>query len=324
MWNVQMVKDLRQFNVYIKTASKAIPHREELRKALSLWGTFRLGEKIPSLKLKELLGERTIAAVDGSRIEYASFYPYSLVLLRTLGKCTGREDLEKSKVITPLHAETAALVYKKKEKEGIGEEEAYRLYLKEELAHLEILTALEIAEKYKPCLLMLDGGFLLFDQFAEWRKLYKFCLENDIILVGIIEEVATSVLAKWLDLRLDHSLRIYDREILFGLLDKGEYLLFAADKNIKKNYHTVFARLGSLPQAIGCDFLAEQREKITQAMNLLYTLTPRHGQGIPLWLQITDAKVRLRKKETEKLIENCLEPELRELFFRANRERRAF
>lgn len=324
MWDVQLIKGLQQFDGWMKRSHEEIPPPGELREKLERWGRFVFAEKLEAFELKKITGERVIAAVDGSRVEYASFYPYSLVLMRALGKCTGRDDVEKSIVITPLSQEVACKIRVRSEMEGITEEEAYRLYLKEELAHIEVVTALEIVKEYKPFLLMLDGGFLLFDHFEEWQELYSFCLENDIILTGIIEEVATSVLAKWLDLNIKNRVRIYDREILFGLLKKGEYLFFNEGCHLKKNYNTVFARMGSVPQAVGCDFLAEQRGKIPLAMNLLYTLTPRQGQGIPLWLQITDAKVRIQKKEAEKLIENLLAPEWRELLFRANRERRSF
>lgn len=324
MLDEQLWKGLREFNQWMKINCEHIPSKDILREKISVLGDFISCQKIDASDMDNFTCNRSIAAVDGSRVEYTSFFPYSLAILRTLAKCSGKEDVRKSDIITPLNPETNNVLEKKSRKENISLEEAYSLYLKEALAHMELLTALEAARKYRPYIIMLDGGFLLFDKFTEWQELCTLCQENNIILVGIIEEVATAELAVWLGLKPESRMRIYDREILFGLFNCGEYLLFKPDKRIKKDYCTVFARLGSMPQAIGCDFLSEQEDKVPDAMNFIYTLTPEQGQGLPLWLQITDAKVRIKRKEAEKLIENSLDPELRERLFRANRERRSY
>ena len=141
------------------------------------------------------------------------------------------------------------------------------------------------------------------------------------ILVGVIEEVATAELCSRSGLEIP-GVRIYDREFLFGLLDKGEMVLLGGKNAIKRDYSTVFARMGSTPQAVACDFLPDQGNNLLQPMNLIYSLTPSQGRGIPSWLDLVDREVRVTRKSMETLIRNGLNPSVREKYFRSNRDRR--
>ncbi|MBO8158355.1 DNA double-strand break repair nuclease NurA [Thermosyntropha sp.] len=324
MLEAHLIKSLQDFNERIKRNYQDLPQADTLRDKISLFGRFIYCNKIDASRIPEFTECRPVVAVDGSRIEYASFFPYSLVFMRTLAKCTGGSDITRSGIISPLNLEVYNQLEKISDEQDISLEEAYTLHLKYSLAYMELLTALEAAKTYKPYMLMLDGGFLLFDRFEEWEELRRVCIENKIILTGIIEEIATAELANWLDLNRDNRIRIYDREVLFGILEVGEYLIFNSDRRIKKDYCTVFARLGTSPQAIGCDFLSEQEDDVFKSMDFIYTLTPKSGQGIPLWLQITDARVRIKREEAEKLVENYLDPYVKEKIFKANRKKRAF
>ena len=98
--------------------------------------------------------------------------------------------------------------------------------------------------------------------------------------------------------------------------------MVGGEKAIKRDYYTVFARMGSTPQAVACDFLPGQEEHLLPAMNLIYSLTPPQGRGIPAWLDLVDREVRLNKKSMESLVMNGLDPAVRERFFKSNRERR--
>src|SRR5690606_12270310 len=108
------------------------------------------------------------------------------------------------------------------------------------------------------------------------------------------------------------------------LIARGEYLHFYPENKIKKDYATVFARFSTSPQAIACDFIPQQESYIEDAMNLLITLTPANGQGIPSWLQLVDAQVRLRKKDMDRVLYTCLDASLLERYFMPNRERRVY
>ncbi len=324
MLDKDILFSLRSFNDKLKSEAFNLFNTDLVRNRLTAKGQFKKAVKSSPENMKVLTKGRSITAVDGSRLEYGSFYPYHLAFLRTLAGTTGKEDIMDSQVLTPLNPEVQGLVENLASKNKISNDEALKIYLKRALAQMELKTALEAVKKYRPFMLMLDGGFLLFDRFPEWQLLCAECLENETILVGVIEEIATAEIAPMIDIEAIGRPRIYDREILFGLFDKGEYLHFDPGYKIKKDYSTVFARLSTSPQAIAVDFLAEQEADIEKAINFLFTLTPANGQGIPSWLQLIDAQVRLRKKEIDRLLYTCIDADLIEKYFIPNRERRIY
>lgn len=324
MIDKDIVLHLQKFNDKLNSKTFNFFDKELVHKKLSAKGQFKKASKLSPEALQSLTADRPITAVDGSRLEYGSFYPYYIAFMRTLAGSTGNKDLMESQVITPLDNEVNDLVESIAKQNRVSNEEAWKLYLKNALAGLELKNALTAVREYRPYMLMLDGGFLLFDKFPEWELLCAECLDSNTILVGIIEEVATAEVAPMIELESNDRPRVYDREILFGLFDKGEYLHFFPENKIKKDYATVFARFSTSPQAIACDFLAEQESHIEDAMNLLITLTPANGQGIPSWLQLVDAQVRLRKKEMDKLLYTCLDSNFIERYFIPHRERRIY
>lgn len=315
---------LQRFNKKLNSNTFNFYDNELVYNKLATKGQFKKASKLSPQDLQSLTNNRTITAVDGSRLEYGSFYPYYIAFMRALACSTGHSELIESQVITPLDNEVNDLVEKLAKSNKISNEEAWKLYLKNVLAQLELKNALAAVRKYQPYMLMLDGGFLLFDKFPEWELLCAECINSNTILVGIIEEVATAEVAPMVEIESNDRPRVYDREILFGLFDKGEYLHFYPENKIKKDYSTVFARFSTSPQAIACDFISDQESRIEEAINLLFTLTPANGQGIPSWLQLVDAQVRLRKKEMDKLLYTCLDSKLIERYFIPNRERRIY
>lgn len=324
MIDKDIVLYLQKFNDKLNSKHFNFFDKELIYQKLSNKGQFKKASRLSPQELQLLTANRTITAVDGSRLEYGSFYPYYIAFMRTLACSTGQSEITESQMITPLDNEVNELVENLAKSNRVSNEEAWKLYLKNALAQLELKNAVRAVKKYQPYMLMLDGGFLLFDRFPEWELLCAECLNSNTILVGIIEEVATSEVAPMIGIESSNRHRVYDREILFGLLAKGEYLHFYPENKIKKDYATVFARLSTSPQAIACDFIAQQESHIEDAMNLLITLTPVNGQGIPSWLQLVDAQVRLRKKEMDRILYTCLDSDIIERYFIPNRERRAY
>lgn len=328
MFDVNTIGELEKLNLFLKSNKFSIPSREDLRKMLTDRGVIKKTMPIWEGDLKEFTGNRPVAAVDGSRLEYGSFYPYYIVFMKSLAKSTqtndGEDSIIDSRILTPVDPVFFDQVEQYSQKRQISIDEAYRNLLKESLAGMELKTALKAVQAFNPYLLIMDGGFLLFDKFPEWQELCARCIAQETILVGIIEEVATAELGKWFNLASPYKPRVYDREVLFGVFEQGEYIHFYNENRIKKNYCTVFARLASAPQACGCDFLPDQEEKIEKTMDFLNTLTPRHGQSIPAWLQIVDAEVRLRKKEMDRVVNTCIDKDIYERYFKANRERRTY
>ncbi|MDD4570385.1 MAG: DNA double-strand break repair nuclease NurA, partial [Tepidanaerobacteraceae bacterium] len=83
-----------------------------------------------------------------------------------------------------------------------------------------------------------------------------------------------------------------DWEILFGLLEVGEILEIAPGL-FKEGFRTCFMRASVDPKPIGIDLLEEQQGYLNEVVDLVFTLTPRDGRGIPLWLDIIDKNVRI-------------------------------
>ncbi|MGE5543907.1 MAG: DNA double-strand break repair nuclease NurA, partial [Bacillota bacterium] len=267
---------------------------------------------------------RPLVAVDGSRGDYGGLFPYNICVIQALARASTEVDpdrLTDSQVYCPLDANLYAEVSEWAAKNRLEDGEAYRRLMGEKMAHMEIKLALKSLQTFRPFMIMLDGGFLLFDSFPEWDQLVNEACVLGCVVVGVIEEVATSELCSLTGLE-SPGLRIYDREFLFGLLEVGEMVVVSGESAIKRNYSTVFTRMGSTPQAVACDFLAEQGEYLPPAMNLIYTLTPPQGRGIPAWLDLVDREVRVTRKSMESLIMNGLDPSVRERFLRSNRERR--
>ena len=77
------------------------------------------------------------------------------------------------------------------------------------------------------------------------------------------------------------------------------------------------------PKPIGIDLLEEQQIYLNEVANLVYTLTPKDGRGIPLWLDIIDKSVRISDKVMEGLLSTYLGEDYVE-FIRPKREKREF
>lgn len=212
----------------------------------------------------------------------------------------------------------------------LAEQQAYFMLADQQMVEMELRAAIEAMERFQPYLVLMDGGFSrlkgkggdLWDQFEE------LALTSGTIVVGVIEEVGSyrlkSRLEQGVDDVLDGFVRGHDREILFGTLQEGEWLKTSLDRPIKQDFYTVFTRLSDLPQAGACDFLREQADAVVDVIDFLYTITPDKSRGIPLWLDLVDAEVRLTKKQIDMIVRMNVDVENIESFLRPQRDRRDF
>jgi hypothetical protein len=139
----------------------------------------------------------------------------------------------------------------------------------------------------------------------------------------VIEEIGTFDLARELLAGIGFTAKYTcDREILFGVLEPGEWLAMRPELIYKRGYYTCFARPGNHPQAIAYDFFAQQQGLAADIIPLFFSLTPQGGRGIPWWLDQVDAAVRITNKEVELLFDTCLDRSVRERLFVPHRERR--
>ncbi|GAW27695.1 MULTISPECIES: DNA double-strand break repair nuclease NurA [unclassified Carboxydocella] len=317
-----MWEDLLELNQELLRRMQKTPDRAAGRQLLAdSFGEFK---PIPVFQDKPWQGWQVVG-IDGSQQTIGANYPYQLALLQALALASQGGEQLKQRVITPLLAEGEEEVRQLVREKGLSQELAFSRLRDRHLAQLELETLLELIFRQKPQAIMLDGGFLRLEQaWAEgWQQLYSFCLEENILLIGVIEEVGTNAIAQELGEKAPPLWqRAYDREILYDLLQEGELLLPYRPLAVKDRYYTVFLRPGTYPQAIALDLLAEQKNKAQLAAALVISLCPAGGRGIPWLLDLIDQKVKLTRQQTDALLDYVLDLQVREKFLRSMRERR--
>jgi len=309
--DASLIEALGDLKTRLKTRS--VLDATGLRRRVASLGTFH---RVAACTPDDMLRQRPLAAVDGS-CQSCGAFPFILAACRAYAMVLpGERGVTRASVHSPLLAEEEAAV-------EFADLAAMRAWQRA-LAHLEIDVAREAITRFQPALLLMDGGFVPFENKAPetWAALVSTARERGTLLVGIIEEVASRMLGA--RLAADGSPVLFDREVLYGLLAPGEYFIPEPEICTKKGYRTVFARLARHPQAVGCDFLDDQAECIPQVMNLLAALTPAGSRGIPAIVDIVDRRVRLSGRELERALSAVLDPVTRERLLTAHRSRRSY
>lgn len=323
----QLISELKELNEYLDKRHRMGGTIEERRQRAQQKGVFANLSKLSVEEIASFFQGMPLVGVDGSLVNYGASYPYVLTFFRALAHTTSssgsRERIWEQEVFAPLLPR-----YQGKIAEHIGRGQD----AEEALAHLRwgILATLEAkvavqALKAEPRLLVLDGGFARLKNHAPeiWNSLKDEVLEREVLMVGVTEEIATCALAQTFSPagESDSPRVVGDREILFGLLEPGEiYQLYEGEGGEKGRFYVRFARH---PQVVAVDYLKAQGNEVKTALNFLYSITPSYGRGIPLWLDVVDAEVRLTREEAEAMIATCLDPAVAEVFLRplrANRE----
>ncbi|KEO81059.1 DNA double-strand break repair nuclease NurA [Tumebacillus flagellatus] len=314
-------------------------------------GEFRQAKRLSGPETEALFGGRALVGVDGSVSQVGGNYPYTVHLFKSLAKSTlparnGATSVEQVELLSPLLADNLREIKNFLEErrheirvtEGLddevlvndlAEQQAYFMLADKRMVEMELKAAMEAIERFSPYLVLMDGGFSrLKGKGGElWEEFEDLALTMGTIVVGVIEEVGSfrlqSRLANHEDV-LNGFLHRHDREILFGTLNQGEWLKTSLDRPIKNEFYTVFTRLSDLPQAGACDFLRGQADAVDDVIDFLYTITPSKSRGIPLWLDVVDAEVRLTKKQIDLIVKSNVDVENIESFLRPQRDRRDF
>lgn len=305
------------------------PSRQEVRAILEpAAGTFHRVKTFTPEEAAGLLKERPLVAVDGSYQTVGATYPYLVTFCQAHARALApnlKDDkgITLQKLFTPLQPEDRAIIEAALEK-GESPEVAALRNTKQVMTALEVETAIAALNKYRPAYLLLDGGFVqyLLRVKDSWETLVKTAEDIGCIVVGVIEEVSSHILAGILGNAWGWSPNPYDRELLYGILEVGEWFEIAEEHHAKYGFRTVFVRLASHPQAIGLDFLPSQADKIKETIEFLATMTPAHGRGIPAWLDVVDRYVRLTDSEIEQLLAVGLDTSLKEKLLTPHRQRR--
>lgn len=274
----------------------------------------KIGEisKLEKLKEDQLKNFGIVVGVDGSVNKMGGNFPHYLELYRALAKPTKGEDIYLNRYYTPL---TDSI--------EIDVEQSKRRQM---LAAIEVDVAIQAIKEIKPRLLMMDGGLIRYkiDYKEGFEKLVDLCKEKDIILIGVLKELKTNVISRAIG--VDES--IFDRELLYGKLNIGDFILIddAFNKKSGENEGELssgFLRTSNSAMAIGIDILSEQKKYIKDAANLVYSLTPYNSRGVPLWLDIVDKEVRVTDQFMKSMLEEYMDRDIYERFFISERDRRS-
>lgn len=305
MYEELLIK-MRDLNNLIKEKSAGIDKRgrEGLKKDIynGLADKYMIEDDID---LEKLADEGGLWAVDGSLGRIGSLYPHYISVIDALVISTKKGFTHrKSTIYSPMQGQV------QEEDEFSFESE---MYVKKEMARLEVRVTIEALEKETPKMIFMDGGFIryIISCKEDFEELKKICIERGIILAGVIEEIKTSMLGKELDLKA------YDREILFSLLDYKEAMLIKDEINNKaeEGITSAFVRTSMKPYAIGVDISTEQKDAMKDVLKTMIMLTPKDSRGIPIILDIVDKKVKITDELKQRVLVKELDKDVYDRYF---------
>ena len=263
-----------------------------------------------------------IVGVDGSNNKVGGAFPHYIEIYQALAKSTWIKDeqLFKTDIYTPLLPDTSENLLEDQENKSEDNKD-------KRLATLEVEAAIESIDRFKPFAIMMDGGLIRYNicAYDKWMELKTRCEEEGIILFGVIKDIKTSIIGDIImEKNKEISMQIYDREILFGILNYGEMILIQENANKKESegYASIFLRSSLQPTVVGMDIIDSQRKHLIEMANLVFTLTPENSRGVPLWLDIVDQEVKLTDQMTRNLLETHMDRGIYERLFISERAKR--
>lgn len=280
-------------------------------------------EKLTKEELSYLAEKGGILGVDGSNNRMGGAYPHFVEIYQGLAKSTIYKDkpIYKTDFYTPLYIEREDSPLE----DGMEGEESIR---KRKLSAIEVEAALEGIRELKPYAVIMDGSLIRYDIecFDRWMELRKECEDRNIILIGVIKDIKTSIIGDLL--MADKSLEVkecfYDRELLYGFLKYGEIIPIYGEvtKKTAEGFSSLFMRSSQAPTVIGMDILDSQKSHLEEMARLVFSLTPEDGRGVPLWIDIVDSEVKIPDQMIRGLLESYLDREILEMFFISERDKR--
>lgn len=292
-------------------------------------GQFRVVSNCNQEFLQKLTQTGPIVGVDGSVNTLGKIYPHYLSVLQALAKNSIKSEKEivTHTVFSPLMDDDRDKIMRKsaKEEESSPPEAADKIK-SSLLADLEVKAAQQSIKEWQPSLIMMDGSLSRYQFQAEesWQQLVELALAEDVLLIGVIEEIGTRKISENLKEELPSKMeKMYDRELLFGLLEEKE-LLEVKDIGLTHGFKKAFFRSARDPGVIGLDLLKEQQTKLDFAAQVVDALTPEDGRGIPIWLDIVDSEVRISNQMLDAMVENYIDPDLKQKLFHSKRSDRIY
>jgi hypothetical protein len=323
----KLVDELKGLNTYLENRCRVGGTNRERRRRAEQKGIFTPLCRLSAKEISSFFQGRPLVGVDGSLVTYGASYPYLLTFFRALAYATsaegGHKRIWEQEIFSPLLPRYQQMIDEHLTGKQTPEEIVAHLRWGI-LAQIESKVAVQ-ALSLKPRLLLMDGGFNRLKEHAPdiWNELKAAAIREGVLLLGVTEEIASCSLMKILGFDGDPVCPgvMGDREILFGMLQPGE--MYRLQERTKGEKGRLYVRFAGHPQVVAVDYLMDQEREVEPALNFLYSITPAHGRGIPLWLDVVDAEVRLSREQVEAMIAACLDPAMVEVFLRplrANRE----
>ena len=294
--------------------------RERLRDFIGAEiGLIKAIEPLSPEELESLEKKGGICGVDGSSNRAGGNFPHFIEVYQALALTTTRreEPLYLAEVYTPV-------ITDEDDEDGEKREEQKN----RKLAGIEVQAAIKAVETHRPYAILMDGGLIRYNIYAGevWDELVQLCEDTGTILIGVIKDIKTKVIGDQLKIKYpDLKGNLYDRELLFGLLEYRDLLL--VDESVSKKepmgYSSAFLRSSLSPMAIGLDIIESQREHLTQMARLILSLTPQNSRGVPLLIDIVDKEVKISDQMMRGMLERYLDRGVYERFFVSERDKRS-
>lgn len=273
---------------------------------------------LSSEELADLEKRGGICGVDGSSNRAGGNFPHFIEIYQALALTTIRrgDPLYLAEVYTPVITDG-------EDEDGEKREEQKN----QKLAGLEVQAAIKAVQVHRPYAILMDGGLIRYNIYAGeiWDELVQLCEETGTILLGVIKDIKTKVIGDQLKSKYpDLKGSLYDRELLFGLLEYRDLLLIdeAVSKKEPMGYSSAFLRSSLSPMTIGLDIIESQRDHLTQMARLVLSLTPQNSRGVPLWIDIVDKEVKISDQMMKGMLERYLDRGVYERFFVSERDKR--
>ncbi|QQK07336.1 DNA double-strand break repair nuclease NurA [Miniphocaeibacter halophilus] len=293
-------------------------NRDEKRNLLSKVGNYINIKSLKVDELKEIKDLGGVIAVDGSTNKFGGAFPHYVQMFKAVASfgLKENENIEIADLYCPLIEE--GNIYEEKK------------IIDKKLAEIELKAAIE-AIKNNPKIIIMDGSLIRYRILAEnlWVKLKDLVIKNNIILIGVVEDIKTSVIYDNI-YNINHenntSETIYDREFIFDALDSLEALYLNKQKKGKDSFgfRSTFFRSSQAPSAIAVDILEEQEQYLEFCLSLLASITDVNSRGVPFILDIADVQARITNDLTKQLIKTYINVEFYEKLFNAQRFKRSF
>ncbi|HHX70570.1 MAG: DNA double-strand break repair nuclease NurA [Miniphocaeibacter sp.] len=316
----KLIEELKKLNGFLieKYYSVNKYNREEKRNLLGKVGSFMNINSLLTDELKNIKKAGGVVAVDGSTNKYGGAFPHYIQMFKAVASLGLRENenIEIADLYCPLI-----------DKGSIYEE---KKIIDRKLAQTELKVAIEAVKK-SPKIIIMDGSLIRYRILAEelWTRLKDLVIENNIILIGVVEDIKTSIIYDniyKIKGENDTTVAIYDREFIFDALNYLEALYLNKQKKGKDSFgfRSTFFRSSKAPSAIAVDILEEQEAYLELSLSLIASITDINSRGIPFILDIADVQARITNDLIKQLIKNYIDVEFYEKLFNAQRFKRSF